>query len=161
MHQIPWMRWGAYGVVVVFPISMIVMNLLFGGTLLGAFRNSGWMIVGLPLFWLLGIPLLMRASASRTLRSTPAFQGELVYELSEAGVEMRSAVSSSQLAWSAFTRAVETREFVLLFQNKAMALFFPKSGLTEPGDYDELQRLISRHLGERARMSTKPLPQAT
>ena len=161
MRQIPWMRWGGVFVIVVFPLFMIGMSLAYGGTARGALAQNGGLIIGLPVFWLVGIPLLMRWTAKRTLRSTPAFQGNLVYEFSDSGLQLKSEVSESHLTWSALTRVVETRGFFLLFQNKAMALFVPKSALDASSSEGELRAMIGRHLGERARLTSHTTAPAT
>jgi len=161
MRQIPWMHWGGYFVVLAFPLFLLGMTVAYGGTASEAFANYGGLMIGLPLFWLVGIPLLTRWTAGRTLRSTPAFQGEIAYSFSESGLDIQSDVATSHLGWGAFTRAIETHEFFLLFQNKAMAVFVPKSGLGGPGEVDELRSLVARSLGHRAQVSTTAFAPAT
>ena len=152
MRQVKWMHYGGYFVVAGFPLFMIGLSLIYGGTVLGALRHNAIMIIGLPLFWLFVIPALTKWTAARTLRNTPAFQGELAYTFDEKGVDMRAAVASTQLSWSAFIRAVENKEFVLLFQNKAMATFIPRAAFTNERDLHQFRALINQHLAERAEL---------
>ena len=161
MRQVPWIRRGGYFVIVGFPLVMIGITLTFGGTLRSALANNGGLIGALWAFWLLGIPLVTRWSATRTLRSTPAFQGTLVYELTDGGLRLTSDVSASDLTWAALTRVVETRKFFLLFQNKAMALFIPKAALGGPQAEEDLRTMIARHLGARATLTPRIVAPAT
>lgn len=142
MRQIPWMRWSGYFTVVAFPVLMVLLTLAYGGTIIGALRSNAALIVTVVLFWVVGIPLLMRWNAKRLLQSTPAYAGDVSYTFSDAGLDAQSAVGNSHLAWSAFTRAAETRDFFLLFQNRATALFVPKAAISSQADTEALTRLI-------------------
>ena len=150
MRQVRWMHLGGYLVVGLFPLVMIGITLAYGGTIAGALRSNAVMIIGLPLFWLVGIPLLMRASTGRLLRNTPGFQGELTYVATDSGLTMESAVATTQLAWSAFTKATESADFVLLFQNKQMATFLPKAAFESVDVLNSFKRLVVERIGTNA-----------
>ncbi len=150
-----------HSIVGFFPLLMIAISLAYGGTVAGALRHNAVMIIGLPLFWLVGIPLLMRASAGRLLRNTPGFQGDLSYTATEGGLSMESAVAKTQLAWSAFTKAAEDRDFVLLFQNKQMATFLPKAAFGSEEELTLFKRLVSERLAAKAELKVKSQPPAT
>jgi hypothetical protein len=155
MRQVRWMHLGGYFVVLLFPLFMIALTIIYGGTVAGALRSNAAMIIGLPIFWLVGIPLLMRASAGRLLRNTPGLQGELAYTATEHGLEMQSEVAATQLAWSAFTKGLETSQFVLLFQSKQMATFLPKTAFSSADELDAFRRLVKEKLGARAEIQVK------
>ncbi len=161
MRQIPWMHWGGYFVVLAFPLLLIGITVASGGNASDAFTSYGGLMIVLPVFWLVGIPLVTRWTAGRTLRSTPGFQGEIVYSLSESGLDIQSEVATSHLGWAAFTRATETSDFFLLFQSKAMAVFIPKACLSGPAELNELRGLVARGLGPRAKVSATALASAT
>ena len=150
MRHITWMHVGGYFVLLLFPLILVAINLAYGGTAMGALRENGVLYVVLALFWLLGIPLITRWNAGRTLRATPAFQGQIEYSFDENGVEIRTAISASHLGWATFVRAVETKEFFLLFQNKVVATFLPKSAFGGTGDLEEFRSLALTRLGQRA-----------
>jgi hypothetical protein len=152
-RHVKWMHLGGYFVAFLFPVLMIGLNLLYGGGVGGAIRNDAGMIFGLPLFWLVGIPLLQRLGARRTLANSPALQGEHVYTIEESGLQLHTGVTDVRLSWAGIVRAVETKAFVLLFQNKMMATFIPKAAFREPSEIEEFRALVSSAIGPRAQWS--------
>ena len=149
-HHIPWMRWLAPFVSVGFPLAMVGLTLAYGGTVLGALRGTWIAIVGVPLYFLVGLPLLQRWAAGRTLRNTPAFQGEQVYRIGPSGVPLENGVSASDIGWGALVKVAETRAFFLLFQSKAMALFIPKHAFAGEAEMEQFRQLVAVAVGERA-----------
>jgi hypothetical protein len=150
MRHIKWMHFGSYFVLVIFPLLMIGMELAYGGTVGGAVRSNLAFYAGVALLWLLGIPLIIRWSSARTLRTTPSFQGELEYSITEAGVQIRSSVSLAQLAWATFVKATESKDFFLLFHNRNVASFMPKSAFESAAEQQDFRSLVSSQLGDRA-----------
>jgi hypothetical protein len=149
-HQVIWMRWSGIFVCVAFPVAMVGLTLAYGGTVAGALRTNGGIIVGWPIFWLVGIPAIQRWSASRLLRNTPAFNGPQVTRVDNSGIHTRSPVSTADIAWNAIVRVAESRSFFLVFQSKAMALFVPKAAFAASSDLDEFRRLVNAGVGPRA-----------
>lgn len=70
-------------------------------------------------------------------------------------------VATTQLAWSAFTRAVENGDFVLLFQNKQTATFLPKGAFVSQDELMAFKRLVSEKLDGRAELQVAASSPAT
>jgi hypothetical protein len=157
-REIPWLRWSGLFVVVAFPLLMIGLTLAYGGTALGALRANWVTIVGLPLFWLVSMPVLQRWTAGRTLRNTPSLQGEQVYRVGPAGLRLENAVSATDIGWGALVRVTETRGFFLLFQSKAMALFIPKHAFGSGAEVEQFRGLVADGVGARASWSARVQP---
>jgi hypothetical protein len=70
-------------------------------------------------------------------------------ELVEDHVRLATEQVREELSWSVFTRAVETRSFLLLFVGKH-ALHLPKRAIRDDEQLAAVKRLIRGKLGERA-----------
>jgi hypothetical protein len=151
LRNIKWTRWGGIFVVVVFPLFMLGTSLARGQDWREAFaRNLAW-IVGLPVFWLLGIPLAQRWGANRTFRTTPAARGDRTFRFDESEIVIEGGLSSGRLAWPAIVRIVETRELFLLFFSNQGAHFIPKSAFASDGDLEEFRALVRAKVSDPGR----------
>ena len=150
MRHTTWMRASGYVVLVFFPLVIIGLGLAAGSTVAAAVRANGVIYAGVVIVWFVGLPLLTRWSSARMLRTTPSFQGELEYSFTSAGMKVRSPVSSAEITWATFVRAVESKEFFLLFHNKQIASFLPKSAFGSADEQQEFRSLVSDQLGDRA-----------
>lgn len=136
------MRRGGIFVVVIFPLFMIGLQLVRGVSVSQAvFTQLPW-VVGFPLIWLVGIPVLQRWSAYRAFRVTPAAQGDRQYTFDESQISVATALSSSALDWRAIVRFVETPELFLLFLNQQAAHFIPKSAFASNEDLTRFRTLL-------------------
>ncbi len=158
-RHVPWLRWGGVWVAILYPLVMIGITLAYGGTVLGALKSNWGTILTFPLLWLVGISLLQRWSAGRLWRSTPSLQGEQVYVIDPTGLRLSTPVSSATVAWNAIVRVVETSEFFLLFQSKAMALFVPKKAFASDSDIQRFRQTARDAL--EARAAALPIPKET
>lgn len=155
LREVKWMRWMGYVVVVGTPLILVALTLAYGGTVAGAIRSNWLLMLGFPLLWLVGLPLLQRWGAARTFRSTRTLQGDHVYTFASDGLTVATAVSTSHLAWGAIARVVETRDFVLLFQNQMVAMFIPKAAFEAPSQLQEWRALVAAQIGARAPWATE------
>jgi YcxB-like protein len=153
MRHVKWMRVGLIMILVVFPLLMVAIGLLAGRSVLETFRTNALLLIGLPLFWIVGMPLITRWSSKRMWHTTPMFQGEHAYTFGSEGFELVTPVSRTAMAWASVVKAVETRDYVLLFINKMAAQFIPKSAFKGPSELDDFRALVSRALGSRAQWS--------
>jgi YcxB-like protein len=149
-RHVPWLRWAAVWMSVGYPLLMIAITVAYHGTVLGALQANWGTIIGFPVLWLVGVPLLQRWSAGRLWRGSPALQGEQVYRFEPTGVQVSTPVSSATITWDAVVRAAETPDFVLLFQSKAAALFIPKSAFGSADGVEQFRRVVRTALGTRA-----------
>lgn len=156
-RHIRWMRVAFYGTVFVFPIFMLAMGLFLGSVPFSTwFRYNGWLVIGLPLFFVVGIPLIQRRSSKRLWEATPTLQGELAYSFDPSGIELTSPHSRTQMQWASVVRIVETREFMLLFLNKMSAHFVPISSFSGE-DISAFRALAANALGKRAEVHSPVL----
>ena len=146
LRHIRWMRWGGVFVVGVFPLFMIGIHLAYGQSISSAIRNNLASIVGFPVFWLVGIPLLQRWGAARTYRTMPAARGDRAFTFDETGMVFEGGLSSGTVAWPAVVRAVETRDLFLLFLGGQAAHFIPKTAFGSPSDMQRFRELLTRKL---------------
>ena len=153
MRHVKWMRVGTIMILVVFPLLLVVIGWLAGRSLLDTLRINGLLIIGVPLFWLVGMPLIVRWTSKRLWQSTPSLQGDHVYTFGPKGFELVTPVSRTVMALASVVKAAETRDYVLLFVNKMAAQFIPKSAFRGPGELDEFRDLVSRAVGSRAEWS--------
>lgn len=153
MRHVKWMRIGGIFVIVVFPLFMVTMGFLIGRSPMDTLRANGFLIIGLPLLWAFGIPLMLRWTSSRLWQSTPMFQGDHVYTFGPDGFELVTPVSRTAMAWPSVVKAVETQDFVLLFLSNMAAQFIPKSAFSGPNQLDDFRRLVSGAIGSRAQWS--------
>ncbi len=150
-----WMRWTRIWMAVVLPLAVLTIPLAFGKSLAEAFSDNVFMILFLPIFFGVGIPLLERWSAKRLWRTTPAFQGELQYVLGSDGVRQISSVSTADTAWAGIVRAAETPDFFLLFPSGAMAHFIPKSATPTGEGRRVLRQMLREGIGDRAQLTVE------
>jgi hypothetical protein len=149
-RHVTWMRVAFVGTVFVFPLLMLALGFLGGGVPFDTwFRRNGWLVVGLPLFFLFGLPLIQRRSAVRLWKATPTLQGEMVYYFTPTGFQQTTPHSCTDMTWSSVVRVVETKQFVLLFLNKMTAQFLPKDAFN-PEELADFRALVSSALGARA-----------
>ncbi|MDB4908764.1 MAG: hypothetical protein JWO05_3548 [Gemmatimonadetes bacterium] len=141
MRNLKWMRLGGVFVVVVFPLLMFAMNLTRGLNWLEALTGNLFWIVGFPVLWLVGIPLVQRWSAHRAFHATPAAQGDRTYTFDENNIVLEGGLSSGRLTWPAIIRVVETRALFLLFISNQSAHFLPKSALASERDLQAFRTL--------------------
>ncbi|HEX5436451.1 MAG TPA: YcxB family protein [Gemmatimonadaceae bacterium] len=154
IRHITWIRLGGIFVVVVCPLFMVAIHLVAGQTLGAAIvRNLGW-IVGFPAFWLIGIPLMQRWNAGRTLRATPALQQPQRYTFDAKGITMDGGLSRGRVQWAAIVRVVETHTLVLLFYNKTVAYFIPTDAFPSAEALARFRALVSKAVGSRAHWAT-------
>lgn len=153
-RHVGWVRWMGYLVVGGYPLAIIALTLAYGGTIRGAIRANWISMLAFPLLWFVVLPLLQRWTAARTVRGTRTLQGEHAYTFTRDGVTLETSVSTSQLAWSAFVRVVETPEFVLLFQNHLIAMFIPKAAFDGSDALQAWRDLVAPRIGARAQWAT-------
>src|SRR5215470_15406352 len=111
------------------------------GQLVDSFGASPYVVLGMAAL-LAGSPLISARRAS----SNPRVRDGIRFVFSDAGVEIQTSVSNSNLAWQAFTRAAETSGFLLLFVSNNLAHIVPKRCLADEATVSSLRELIRRHI---------------
>jgi hypothetical protein len=154
LRRRPWVRAVRIG----FPI--VLLAVLFGGRLLAGELQFDLVSVVSLLPWLLFLVLwivLLRwgefyLAARRTRRLDPSAKGTLTRTFSAEGFRIDGAGQSVVLTWKGVHSAVETREFLLIFLNKACAYYVPKRLIPTPDELQAVRDLLRANLGERAQL---------
>jgi hypothetical protein len=108
------------------------------------FQNAlPWLVLGA--FYLALMPMWIRAAAKKAQENDPALRGPQTRILDTTGLHVRGASFSQDFAWADIAKAVETPDFFLLFYNKRMAHYLPKSRLS-PKAVAEARALIETHV---------------
>jgi hypothetical protein len=162
-HQLSY--WFAWLFFLGVPLILMAFMLWQGYTIGNALREQGGALMGGPAFMFIAVPLLRAWGIRSARRSNPSIVGEHVFEFTADGLEMRGGLHSVSLKWEAFTRAVETRDFFLLYFAANTAYFLPKHVVTSRVDIDRLRDLLRRSMPGRVKLrsasvraSLVPLP---
>jgi hypothetical protein len=141
--------------VLLIPVAVIVLMLLVflsyilfhpspENTFEQLLESSGtlpYLILGLVVFFF-GVPLL---SAWKSQSNCHIREGA-GYLLSESGVNVHTAVGRANLTWAAFVRAIETRDFFLLYVMNGMAHPLPKRSFGSEGEVRIVRELVRHNL---------------
>lgn len=104
--------------------------------------------------WNLGIAIVMPIvlayvlfispffAARKYLQRNPSVAGPITYVFSEAGIEISTSQSQSQLKWTVIREARETSSQFLLYPQTVIAHIVPKRFLNDPSDSDTLRTFI-------------------
>jgi hypothetical protein len=139
-----WLTWAIWPM-----LALLTAMYLVGGEPLRDLWRIGLVALFLGALQL-GVPLIQRWQLRRMYASSPVLREPQVYTFSDAGVTITGGPANLSLGWDAFVRAMETREFFLLFSNPRSAYYLPKRAIGTPADVGELRALLDAHLGSRA-----------
>jgi hypothetical protein len=151
-------RWWTYSLAFGFPLLLTGWSLgwhLIEGSPLEIDSGAIWPWLFFPLFSFVVIPALTRWQLRRAVRQAPALHGELVRVVTDEGVEARANGVSSAFSWPSIIRAVETREFFVLFYAKKCAYYIPLRAVPV-GDLAPLRAVLRTRLGPRVQLIGRP-----
>lgn len=92
--------------------------------------------------WALGT-LIERFIFASNIKSSPLLRQSIVYKASQSGLQIESPVSTSMLSWNAFHKTAGTLNGVLLFQQKRLFNWLPKTAFTSEADYNRFLDLLA------------------
>jgi hypothetical protein len=78
--------------------------------------------------------------------SNPRIREASQYKISEFGVAIEHPVGNANLKWEAFTRAIETKTFFLVFVPSGLAHTWPKRAFVDQGTARFVRELLRRNL---------------
>ncbi len=90
--------------------------------------------------------------ARNTMRTSAAFKSDLHYVFDERGVSSTTSASESRMDWSAFHRAVELKEFFLLYMSSRVFHIVPKRVFSSSDQMDAFRSLLRSAMGAKARL---------
>jgi hypothetical protein len=93
--------------------------------------------------------------ARNTMRTSPLFRSELRCVFSESGVEMATPASQSRVDWSGFHRAVELKEFVLLYMSSRVFYIVPKRSFSSPDQLEAFKSLVMKKMEGKVRLRSR------
>lgn len=83
-------------------------------------------------------PMLWQMWQERGLRKHPAFETEVSYTFSEAGVKMTGKAGNADIPWSALYELKATKKGLLIYQDKKQYLWIAKAAFRA----NEMQQVI-------------------
>lgn len=86
---------------------------------------------------------LERRQFLASVKSSPLFGKTVVYKVVGDQVEVTSPHSQGTLSWQFFSRTVETLDGLLLFQNKRVFNWLPKTAFTTDSGYQRFRDLAA------------------
>lgn len=121
-------------------ISMVVLLLILsaGDSTSSALTRQWPTLLMMAAFWLGMIYFLPKLLVAKQPFPEPH---PMRYTFTDAEVHLATATSESTLQWTAFIKAEETKEWLLLFQSKAVANAVLKSALSS-GDLERLREML-------------------
>jgi hypothetical protein len=90
--------------------------------------------------------------ARNTMRTSAAFKGDLRYTFDASGVNAVTPASQSHMNWSGFHRAVELKDFFLLYMSSRVFHIVPKRVFSNPDQLDAFRSLLLSTLGAKTRL---------
>ncbi len=117
---------------------------------LGVFRfRGGYASIGIALFVfaayvLLIMPVMLYFNAAKQIKSNPAFQHPILYEVDETGVSSIVGEEEAKVPWENVLKVRETKYALLLYTGKRYCSILSKEGM---GSREEtVKKLMQAHL---------------
>ena len=107
-------------------------------------------IVGLGIFFFGLIRLNRRWSIGRQLKSAPDAQGSHRWVINGEGIRITGALSNTEIKWEAIIRVRESKSDFFFYSATRFARFLPKRVFTDEQQKDDLRRLLTEKLGNKA-----------
>ena len=144
----------AWGFFVGLPLLLVIVMLCLGLDIFAPLENGlpTWVIpVGGLVFMLVFIPLIQCLNVSSMRRRNPSVSGLQTYTITPVGYSIKGSLFDTTLKWDAFLKAIETKEFILLYVSARWAHFIPKAAATT-SDLQAIRTIIHEKLGTKAKL---------
>ncbi len=149
-----WTTYVAWGFFVGVPLLLVIVMLCRGQDISapGAFDLPAWAIL-LGGFLFMGglIPLLQMLNVSSMRRRNPTIGGVQTYTITQDGYTVQGSLFDTRLKWDAFLKAIETKDFILLYISTRWAHFIPKAAATED-DLKAIRAILHEKLGPKTKL---------
>lgn len=149
-----WSTFIAWGFFVGVPLLIVSAMLCLGQDISspGAFEFPVWaLLVGGLMFMLVFVPLIQLLNVSSIRRRNPSIGGVQTYTITADGYSVHGSLFDTTLKWEAFLKAIETKEFILLYVSTRWAHFIPKSAASA-SDLDAIRTILNEKLGTKAKL---------
>jgi len=138
------------------PMLLVIVKLCLGQDISapGAFGLPTWATVVGGLLFMLGLmPLLQLLNVSSMRRGNPSTGGVTTYTITPDGYSIQGGLFDTTLKWEAFLKAIETKEFILLYVSTRWAHFIPKAIATS-SDLEAIRTILRQKLGPKAQLQS-------
>ncbi|MDQ6630128.1 MAG: YcxB family protein [Verrucomicrobiota bacterium] len=149
-----WSTYVAWGFFVGIPLLLVIVMLCLGQDISapGAFGFPAWTIAVGGLLFMLGlVPLIQLLNVSSMRRRNPSIGGIQTYTITPVGYTVQGSLFDTTLKWEAFHKAIETKEFILLYVSTRWAHFIPKLAATA-SDLQTIRTILQEKLGTKAKL---------
>jgi hypothetical protein len=149
-----WSTYVAWGFFVGVPLLLIAVMLCLGQDISapGSFGFPVWAIAAGGLFFMLGLmPLIQLLNVSNMRRRNPSVGGVQTYTITQDGYSVHGSLFDTKLKWDAFFKAIETKEFILLYISTRWAHVIPKAAATA-ADLQTIRTILHEKLGTKAKL---------
>lgn len=118
-----------------------------------AFGLPSWAVpLGGLLFMLVFVPLLQLLNVWSYRRHNRSVGGVHTFTVTSEGYSVSGSLFDTRLKWDAILKAIETKDFVLLYIAPRWAHFIPKSAITADSDLRAIRSILQDKLGAKARL---------
>ena len=97
-----------------------------------------------PVFMLLLFPLLTYFSAKKNYASNQRMTETIEYKFDDDNLVVKGESFNSQLSWNKIHKVTQTKNWVLIWQNRQVANPIPKRDIWE-GQIEEIKIILDRH----------------
>ncbi len=104
---------------------------------------------------LLAYPWYYRWQIRRKSHNYQSLPMKLEMNAKESGWEVTTPTATSSMAWTGFERAVETRNYFILYSSRLRGLVVPKSALSGLDQLTALRQLVQSKISDYQTVSTK------
>ena len=147
--------WISYAFFVAVPMILIIAALVTGWDLSvrGMYDLPRWALLSAgSVFMFVVMPLLQMFQIWEARRSNPKIFGIRTQSFTPEGFSASSDGFNTSFKWDAIPKAIETKDFFLIYISSRSAHITPKPRLTEPGDLEKLRAVLKNYLNERAQL---------
>jgi drug/metabolite transporter superfamily protein YnfA len=95
-------------------------------------------------------PTIRERQVRKFYDAAPALRGIQRYEFADDGLALTNDHASNLVRWTAFTQAVETPEFFLLYYSPKCAYYLPKRIVANESQTDAVREFLREKLGPKA-----------
>jgi len=139
------------------PIILCMIGIVVLSALSDRSAQSGYLIPALQFVAFVGalaglVFLLPYVLARNTFKSSPLFSQEMRYTFSESDVESSTAASQGRVAWQGFHRAVELKDFFVLYLSSRVFYIIPLRSFSGPEQVETFRALLSRNMAGRVKL---------
>lgn len=130
-------------------LMIIASTLYFLGVAIPFFTEPPYFSLAFGLLVVILLPLSIASSARKRFSSGSALHETIVYEFTDDNMLIKGESFGSELSWSKVLKVVELKDWILIYQNRAVANAIPKSSFSSEQLVEFRQLAISKVKGRK------------